>query len=87
MAEPCLACSLAEHSLSAGGVVRSVRHQARTLAMGVSVRFVGRSASVLGWAMLSTGFLLRDSEHHHSSEDAQEHAHGGVADIARSLSW
>lgn len=32
------------------------------------------------------GFLPRDSELRHSSEDARERAHGGTADIARSRS-
>ena len=33
------------------------------------------------------GFPRQDLVLHHSSEDAREHARGGVADIARSRSW
>jgi hypothetical protein len=87
MAAACLACNLAVHSSSADGVVGLARHLDRNLATEVSAMFVDMNAFVLVWARLLTGFLKQGSVLHHSSEDALEHAHDGVAGTARSRSW
>jgi hypothetical protein len=87
MAAACLACSLAVHSSSAGGVVGLARHQVHSLATEVLVTSVDTNAFVLVWVRLSTGFLQRDSVLRHSSADALGHAHDGVAGTARSRSW
>ena len=81
----CLGCILAVHSSSAGDAEDLVRRHDRSLGKEGLARFVD-TASVVVSEKLLMGFLQRGLALHHSSADAQGHAHGEAVGIARSRS-